>query len=122
VASVRLKAFTRGQQDIEYLTLLADVTGVPPNVVAEGMRKVVDLSGSVHKTSEEDAGTIRFERADALSLWRLRTGAGAMLSMKKPPYKRVVRSLPTVPREMDALPALGYVTVAPPVRAAAPEM
>jgi hypothetical protein len=36
--------------------------------------------------------------------------------------KRVVRPMPTVPRDMNALPDLGYVTVAPPVPAAVPEI
>lgn len=122
VASVRLKAFTRGQQDIEYLTLLADVSGAPLFAVADGMQRIVDLSSNVHKTSETDAGTIRFDKADASALWKLRTRVGAMVSAKKPAFKRVVRPMPNVPRDMNALPDLGYVTVAPPVPAAVPEM
>lgn len=122
VASVRLKAFTRGQQDVEYLTLLADVMGVPRTAVAEGMRRLVHLGGAVVKTSEEDAGTLRSDPADPMALWRLRTSVGEMISARKPAYRRAVRDFPTVRRDMTALPPIGYVTVAPPVRAVGPEL
>lgn len=122
VASIRLKAFTRGQQDIEYLTLLADATGTPLFAMAEGMRRLVELAGTRQSDSELDAGTLRFEHADAVALWRLRTGAGAMLSERRLAYKREVRPWPAPVRFDDAPPPFGYVTVAPPVAAAVPRM
>jgi hypothetical protein len=120
--SVRLKAFTRGQQDIEYLTLLGKVCNQALESVAGGVRQVVNLSGKVHKTSESDAGTIRFEKADPISLWALRTRVGAMVSAKAPAYAREVRPMPTPARDLANLPDVGYVTVAPPVPAVGPEM
>ena len=119
--SVRLKAFTRGQQDVEYLTLLGDVCGAPPAAVAAGMRQVVDLASSVVKTSESDAGTIRFEKADPRALWDLRTRVAAMVSARRPPYRRAVRSFPTPATNMSHLPDIGYVTVAPDVPSVPPE-
>jgi hypothetical protein len=114
--------FTRGQQDIEYLTLLADTTGTPLFAVAEGMRRMVDLAGTRQSNDEQDAGTLRFERADAVALWRLRTGVGALLSARRPAYKREVRPWPSLERNLAALPPLGYATVAPPLPAAVPLM
>jgi hypothetical protein len=120
--SVRLKAFTRGQQDIEYLTLLGSACDLAPDTVAGGVRQVVNLSGKVHKTSVDDAGTIRFDKADPVSLWALRTRVGAMVSAKAPAYQRVARPMPTPPKNLENLPDIGYVTVAPPVPADGPEM
>ena len=120
--SVRLKAFTRGQQDIEYLTLLADAYGLPDEAVATGLRQVVDLTGQVRKTSEDDAGTIRFTKADPAALWELRTRVGAMVAAKHPAFKRSLRELATPATDLTHLPPIGCVTVAPPVPVAGPEM
>lgn len=120
-ASVRLKAFRRGQQDVEYLTMLGDVYAQPQFAVAGGARRIVDLGGRVQKAWSEDAGTLRFDRADPAGLWTLRSSVGKMLSARKPPYKRVVRPLPTPPRDMTVLPDIGYVRVAPKVPSSKPE-
>jgi len=121
-ASVRLKAFRRGQQLVEYLTMLGDVYDQPQFAIAGGAAKIVDLAGRVQKTSEADAGTIRFDAADPTGLWTLRYRVGRMLSAKKPPYKRVVRPMPSPPRDMSILPDIGYVRVAPKVPSSKPEM
>ena len=121
VPSVRLKAFRRGQQDVEYLTLLSDAYKQPHYAVAGGVGRAVGLTGRVHKTSETDAGTIRFDRADPVALWALRTGAGRMVSAKRPPYRRCVRPMPSPPRDMARLPDIGYVRVAPKLPASRPE-
>jgi hypothetical protein len=120
-ASVRLKAFRRGQQDVEYLTLLGDVYDQPHFALAGGANQIVNLGGRVQKTWSEDAGTLRFDRADATGLWTLRCRAGGMLSAKRPAYKRVVRELPSPPRDMMVLPDIGYVRVAPKVPSSKPE-
>lgn len=120
VASIRLKAFRAGQQLVEYLTLLGDAYGQPRYAVAGGLQKVIDLGGRVQKTSEADAGTIRFDRADPVGLWMLRCRLGNMIAAKKPAYERAVgpgTSLPAARRVAD----LGYVRVAPDVPPARPE-
>ena len=45
IPSVRLKAFRRGQQDVEYLTLLVKETGEPRWAVARRVREALRLSG-----------------------------------------------------------------------------
>ena len=120
-ASVRVKAFRQGQQDVEYLTLLGDACGQPRYAVAAGMKKMVDLAGDILKTSESDAGTIQFKKADPTALWLLRTSVGEMLSAKHPPYKRCILPLTTPPSDMSRLPNIGYVEVAPQVPPARPE-
>jgi len=119
--SVRLKAFCRGQQDVEYLTLLGRVYGQPAFAVAAGMTKLVDLRGRIDKTGEADAGTIRFDKAEATSLWQLRVSVAEMVSARKPAYQRVLRPMPTPRTDMNRLPDLGYVTVAPKVPSSAPD-
>jgi hypothetical protein len=121
-ASVRLKAFRRGQQDSEYLTLLAAAYDRPHYAVAGGLRQSVDLTGRVHKTSEADAGTLRFDKAGPAALWRLRAAAGKMVSAKRPPYRRCIRAMPSPPRDMRRLGDVGYVRVAPRLPPSRPEM
>jgi len=122
VPSVRLKCFRRGQQDTEYLTLLGDAYRQPPYAVAGGMRRMVDTRGEVHKTYEADAGTIRFARTSPTALWRLRTSVAAMVSAKRPPYRRCVRPMPSPETDMSRLPDVGYVRAAPKLPPSAPEM
>lgn len=81
-ASLRLKAYRRGQQDVEYLNLLAKSSGWSREALTAEIRKALDLSASVAETSEEDAGTMRFERIRDQHLKSLR--------------RRVIRAL--VPR------------------------
>ena len=119
--SVRLKAFTRGQQDVEYLTLLGDVSKQPLWAVANGMSGLINLTGKVVKTSAEDAGIIQFDKADPTALWTLRVSVAAMVSAKKPAYKRVVRPMETIPYDMKNLPDIGYVRTAPKVESAKPQ-
>ncbi len=121
VASVRLKAFCRGQQDVEYLTMLADAYGQPRYAVQNGLRQTIDLSGRVRKTSEEDAGTLEFDKANPTSLWQLRYRVGKMLDAKKPAYKRAVVEHVSPPIALSELPDIGYCEVAPEVEPVKPD-
>ena len=121
VASVRLKAFRQGQQDVEYLTLLGDAYNAPRYAVTNGMKQVINLSGRVIKTSEEDAGIINFDNVDATSLWKMRYAVGKMISAKKPAYKRALVEHPSPQLDMGNLPDIGYVKVAPKVEPARPD-
>ena len=122
VASVRVKAFRRGQQDVEYLTLLGDVTGKALFAVAGMVRKRIDLSGQVHKASEADAGTVNFDKASAVALWRLRIAAGAAISAKHPPYRRCIRPITVPKRDPGGLDMPRYVRPAPPLPPSGPKM
>ena len=73
--SLRLKAYRRGQQDIEYLMLLAQQRGWDRDAVTVAMEKALDLSASVTATSEEDAGTIDFRGVKDAQLDELRLRA-----------------------------------------------
>ncbi len=59
-ASIRLKAFRRGEQDIEYLNLLARKAGWDREAVRHAVASALHLVGNVRMDSEEDAGSIRF--------------------------------------------------------------
>jgi hypothetical protein len=74
-ASLRLKAYRRGQQDIEYLVLLGQQRGWDREAVTAAVGKALDLSGSVSTESEEDAGTINFEKITDIQLDDLRLRA-----------------------------------------------
>jgi hypothetical protein len=119
--SVRLKAFTRGQQDVEYLTLLCDVFKVPRYVVVGWLSKMTDLEGSVHRSYEADAGTVRFDNVNSTVLWKIRYCIGKMVSDKTPAYKRVLVDFDTTKRDMKRAPDIGYVPVAPQVEHYKPE-
>ena len=61
-ASLRLKAYRRGQQDMEYLNLLARSRGWSRELLSRAVREGLDLSGEVEERFEEDAGTMRFQK------------------------------------------------------------
>ena len=94
----------------------------PLFAVAGGIKQRIDLAGKVHKTSESDAGTIRFDQASPAGLWKLRTAVAQMVAAKKPTYQRCVRAMPTPPPGAGRLPEIGYVRVAPPVPASKPQV
>jgi len=119
--SVRLKAFTRGQQDVEYLTLLCDVFKVSKYAAAGWLNTLVDLKGNVHQSYHGDAGTVRFNKASAADLWTSRYRIGKMLSEKGPKYKRSFVDWETPRWNIKKLPDIGYVQVAPEVESYKPD-
>ena len=119
--SVRLKAFTRGQQDTEYLTLFCDVFGIPQYAAADWLRRSISLDSDVSKSYENDAGTLTFAEGDIVSLWKSRYRLGKMLSDKGPAYKRSIVNRETPYREIKKLPDIGYVPVSPAVERYKPD-
>jgi hypothetical protein len=113
VPSVRLKAFTRGQQDVEYLMLVRDVFKKPHYSVAEWLGKSIDVRGQVVKNSAGDAGTEVFEKGDILELWKLRYRIGKALSGKAPKYKRALVNWESPRWDIKRLPDIGYVQATP---------
>ncbi len=118
--SVRLKAFTRGQQDVEYLTLLCDVYRIPRFAVAKWLENVIGLEGRVSKNSESDAGTLTYDRGSPMELWKLRYSVGKLLSDMAPEYKRDMTRQETS-RDIKNLPDIGYVPVSPEVEPYKPD-
>ncbi len=119
--SVRLKAFTRGQQDVEYLTLFCDVYKRPRFAVAKWLSKTIDLKGNVRKSYMGDAGTATYDKGDVAELWKLRYRIGKMLSDRGPKYKQALINRDTPQWEMRSLPDIGYVPMAPEVEPYKPD-
>jgi hypothetical protein len=91
IASLRLKAFRRGQQDVEYLTLFSQVKGVPRRQIGEEVRRGLGLAGRRAASgvpAAEDAGVIHFGDLQPQALLWLRTTVGGALSAAHPPPKR----------------------------------
>lgn len=105
--SIRLKAYRRGQQDVEYLTLLAQVSKEPRGAmgqrVREELRLVAEKRGTGF-TGGEDAGVIHFSKLSPQDLWALRVRVGEVLSASRPPAKRRLVELRTPPRGSTTLP------------------
>jgi hypothetical protein len=103
--SVRLKAYRRGQQDVEYLTLLGQVTGEPRWALGRKVRDELKLKGERAGTGSggEDAGQIRFTQLRTQDLWALRTRIGEVLSRARPPAQRKLIELRTPPRDLSRL-------------------
>ena len=77
--SLRLKAFRRGQQDIEYLMLLARRKGWDREAVTHALAQAAHLAGGYNQESEEDAGSITFRNASDAELDQLRRRVAAAL-------------------------------------------
>ncbi len=95
VPSVRLKSYRRGQQDVEYLTLWARVSGLPREAIAETVRLALGLAGERKGTEGflggEDAGRMAYDRLSPEALWDVRVRVGAAISATHPkPERRVV--------------------------------
>jgi hypothetical protein len=91
VPSIRLKAFRRGQQDVEYLTLLSLLTGEPRWSVGTELRDTLRLKGVREGTgiaAVEDAGRVQFSSLTPQALWALRVRLGQVLSTAHPAPKR----------------------------------
>lgn len=119
--SLRLKAFTRGQQLVEYLTLFEQIYALPRNTVSDWVKDFLSIDGEVRKTTRADAGTIRFKDIDIQDLWRMRYALGELISQKGPPYKRALVDFESPEFEPGLLPEIGYAHPAPPVEPCRPE-
>jgi hypothetical protein len=114
IPSVRLKGYTRGQQDTEYLTLLSRQLNLPRHVIGDAARKALKLEASLKKTHADDAGLVEYKSLTAQQLWQLRTAIGAYLNEKEPKPLTKLVNLRTPQRDMSKTPDLGYARVAPP--------
>jgi hypothetical protein len=77
--TMRLKAYRRAEQDVEYLELLRRRAGLTGAQLRDFIDHYVDLAGSVARTSAEDAGTAGYGRLDPESFRRLREAAAALI-------------------------------------------
>ena len=60
VASLRLKALRRAQQDVEYLLLLAKTKHWDREQVGAALRNLLTTTGTFHQSNAEDAGSYQF--------------------------------------------------------------
>jgi len=122
VPSVRLKAFTRGQQDVEYLVLFSVTFQRPFWLTANLWRSEFDgLRSEVYKSSLEDAGMQRFSSVSPAQLWQLRYRIGSLISGKAPPYKRVLVERSRQGGGIARRSILGYVPMPSKVWSLAPD-
>lgn len=82
--SLRLKAFCHGQQLVEYLVIFTQLAGHDRRSVAEAVRRELGLEGLLRKTSEDDAGTMSYDRISPESLERMRIRLGSWIAARKP--------------------------------------
>jgi len=104
----RLKAFRRGQQDVEYLTLWSQLTGQPRWAVGLQVREALHLSprkSGTGFTADEDAGILRYDQLKPEDLFAQRVRLGAALDKLHPPPRRQLVDLRTRPRDPDRLPS-----------------
>ena len=77
--SLRLKAYRRAQQDIEYLTLLRDRLRLTSAQMRQFIDHYVQLDGRTRVRYAEDAGTAQYDRLSPEAFRRLRMAAARML-------------------------------------------
>lgn len=79
VPSVRLKSYLRGQQDVEYLSMLSRSAGLPRWVVADAAGRALPIRGVFAQRFAEDAGATDYGSLRPEMLWDLRLRAGSAL-------------------------------------------
>ncbi|MGE5610549.1 MAG: hypothetical protein ACM359_14960 [Bacillota bacterium] len=107
VPSIRLKAFRRGQQDVEYLTILAAATQQPRFAIAQSVRQWLNLSATVEQKSDDDAGLVRYDRLDPAAFHALRLRIGETLDALHPSAQRRYIDFRTPIRDVGKLPRIG---------------
>jgi hypothetical protein len=79
LASLRLKAFRRSQQDVEYLALLAKQMGWSREQLAAAVAPLVNLNATTRERFVDDAGQTVFENLSSEQFARLRASVAARL-------------------------------------------
>ncbi len=86
VPSIRLKAYLRGQQDVEYLVLLTKQEKQSQLTLGQRVRAALPIHAQRHDTGfigDEDAGVMEFSSLRPQDLWALRMRVGRMLSQSR---------------------------------------
>lgn len=108
IPSVRLKAYRRGQQDVEYLAIWSHLHNEPRWAVGQQVRAALKLSGTRQGTGfagGEDAGRMDYGRLCSADLAAWRLALGEALSKAAPPPKSKLAELRSPRRNLDRLPA-----------------
>ena len=109
VPSIRLKAYRRGQQDVEYLVMFAKVYNHPCWRVGRDVRRMLQLKPVFKAQGGEDAGTLTFGALSPRQLWDVRMKVGALLDRAAPPAKRRWIDLRTSRRTFAGAETIGHV-------------
>jgi hypothetical protein len=80
IASLRLKALRRAQQDVEYLVLLAKAKGWDREQVGAALRDILSLKLTTVKADDNDAGSYQFSATRADDFSAMRRAIGEALS------------------------------------------
>lgn len=83
IPSIRLKAYLRGEQDVEYLVLLARHEHQSQRQLGQRVRTLLKFSArqkGTQFTGDEDAGVTEVEDLKPQDAWKLRQRVGAVLS------------------------------------------
>lgn len=80
IASERLKALRRGEQDVEYLRLLQRAKGWTREQVAAAIAPILHIDAAFVPGSGEDAGTLLVKRASAEDFANMRSAIAAALA------------------------------------------
>ena len=107
IPSVRLKAYRRGQQDVEYLTLWTQLHNQPRWAAGQQVRAALKMVGKRQGTGftgDEDAGTIDFGRLRPRDVWALRIAIGEELSRAHPAPRSKLVEFRTPQRQTNHLP------------------
>jgi hypothetical protein len=107
IPSIRLKAYRRGQQDVEYLTLWSSLHKEPRWAVAAQARAALNLTGrreGTGFTGGEDAGRIDYDQLRPGALWGLRVALGAAISEAHPGPAQKLVDFRTPRRDPSRLP------------------
>lgn len=107
IPSVRLKAYRRGQQDVEYLTLWSRLRDEPRWAVGRRVREALPIAGARHGTGlevAEDAGRIDYARLRPRDLWALRVRIGEAISRAHPAPSAKLVDFRTPPRDPARVP------------------
>jgi Domain of unknown function (DUF4091) len=106
IPSIRLKAYRRGQQDVEYLALWSRLRNEPRWAVGQQVRAALNLAGTrqgTGVTGGEDAGRIDYGRIRPRDVWALRVAIGEALSQAHPAAKSKLVEFRTPRRDPDHL-------------------
>ena len=80
--SLRLKGYRRGQQDVEYLTLLQKKLGRPRRDIEGLVRAKLNFVSKNRVNSAEDAGTLSYDAVFAQDLWQFRMNVARALQIE----------------------------------------
>ena len=103
VPSIRLKAFTRGQQDTEYLTMLSEGSNFSRYQIRNNLKKLTMLYDT------------DYESVSAISLWQSRAWLAEMICRKKSVSESNTKivNIKRMANNKRRVPDIGYATPSP---------